>query len=598
MPTGLHTKTAVVTGANGFIGRWLISELTADGVAVTALVRRPEDRAEELREWVASHGGNADLLETSALDLSASDLGLEQAGIDAIEEAEAIYHLAALFGFGLSVRDARACNVTATETLIEHASKNANLERFIHISGYRTEGSEARTLDIDDERALARFYESHGAYETSKIEAHERARRAATRHGVPLTRVSPAIVIGDSRTGETTQMTGLAEVIQAMWARELPVMAGTSETWMPVIAVDVLAKLLAAIPTDPDSVNAHIVVFDEHTPTLPELLEQAAKRMDVDAPRRTISVGVLARLPKALTNLDREALSFISDDRYDPMPMRALCARIGIELPPVQACLDRWVDHLLDTRFLERAPRGGHHVEVGGSRVFVRGDVRDDNLDAVFLHGLLLNEQSWSAITDHLQAPFIAPDLPGLGRSAPGGGTRSEWMTSLLAKSATQPRLVAHSLGTAFALEYALAHPERVRELVLVSPFFLQSKPGMLARQPWLMCAALRRIGSARFGQLVGGDVDASLTEDAYDLLRRPSVASHTARWLAWASRDEVREELARALHEVEVPVTLIVGEHDRLEREVPARCRVIEIGGASHYPQLTHPAELIEALR
>ncbi len=597
MTTGLHMKTAVVTGANGFIGRWLIAELTANGIAVMALVRRPEERVLELRDWVESHGGDPALLEASALDLHAPDLGLEPKGIEALENTRAIYHTAALFGFGLSVEDARKCNVSATEALVELAADNPNLERFVHISGYRTEGSEARVLDVDDAPALARFYKSHGAYEASKIEAHERVRRAAALHDVPLTRVSPAIVIGDSQTGETTQMTGLAEVIQAMWARELPVMAGTSETWMPVIAVDTLAKLLVAIHEDPASAGAHILMFDEHTPTLPRLLERAASRMDVEAPQRTIPVGVLARLPKAITNLDPEALSFISDDRYDPLPMRALCARTNIALPAVQDSLDRWVDHLLDTRFLERAPRGGRHLEVGGARVFLRGDTSAPN--EVFLHGLLLNEQSWSAVTEHIEEAFIAPDLPGLGRSAPGGGTRSEWMTSLLANSTTRPRLVAHSLGTAFALEYALSHPERVRELVLVSPFFLQSKPGLLARQRWLTCAALRRIGTARFERLVGGEgIDATLTEDAYDLVRRPSVASHTARWLAWASRDDVRADLRRTLHAVDVPLTLVVGEHDRLVGEAPRGCRVIEIGGAGHYPQLTHPAEVLAALR
>ncbi len=65
MTTGLHTNLAVVTGANGFIGRWLITELTSNGVAVMALVRRPEDRAPELREWLATHGGDPELLEVS-----------------------------------------------------------------------------------------------------------------------------------------------------------------------------------------------------------------------------------------------------------------------------------------------------------------------------------------------------------------------------------------------------------------------------------------------------------------------------------------------------------------------------------------------------
>ena len=53
---------------------------------------------------------------------------------------------------------------------------------------------------------------------------------------IPWTAVHPSGVIGDSRTGETTQTTALGETVKALFEGRLPALAGSARTFVPVVA--------------------------------------------------------------------------------------------------------------------------------------------------------------------------------------------------------------------------------------------------------------------------------------------------------------------------------------------------------------------------
>lgn len=346
-----HIHTAAVTGAAGFIGRYLLVALTKQGTEVCALVRGPATRLPELRAWVDAHGGRGALLSAADFDLEAPDLGLTEEGEAWLSRAEAVYHLAARFEFGLHAEAARVANADASVRLVERLQNRPRLERLVYLSGYRTEGTPARGLNVDDPAALRRFYRDHGAYEASKMEAHQRVQRRARELDVPLTRVSPAVVIGHSETGETTQFIGLVETLRLLHARRLPALPGNASTWLPLVTVDAVASVLARVPTDPLSRGEHLLVFDERSPSLPALVTQAASRMAVPAPRLRLPVWFVRALPTALSGVDREGLSFISSDRYDAAPLQAFAARTQLALPDIHQAFDRWLDFLVAHAF-------------------------------------------------------------------------------------------------------------------------------------------------------------------------------------------------------------------------------------------------------
>ena len=351
MTTERHIQAAVVTGAAGFIGRYLLVELTRQGTHVCALVRNPVARLPELRAWVDAHGGNGFLVAAADFDLEATDLGLTPDGEAWLDRADAVFHLAARFEFGLSAEAARVANVDASLRLVERVARAPHLERLVYLSGYRTEGGPARALDVDDPAALRRFYRDHGAYEASKMEAHQRVARRAEELGVPLTRVSPAVVIGHGETGETMQFIGLSETLRLLHERRLPALPGDASTWLPLVTVDLVAAILARVPADPSSLGEHLVVFDDRSPALPELVKQAAARMGVPAPRLRLPVWLVRALPTALSGVDREGLSFISSDRYDAAPMQAFLERTRLAPPDIEVAFARWVDFLVAQAF-------------------------------------------------------------------------------------------------------------------------------------------------------------------------------------------------------------------------------------------------------
>jgi pimeloyl-ACP methyl ester carboxylesterase len=94
----------------------------------------------------------------------------------------------------------------------------------------------------------------------------------------------------------------------------------------------------------------------------------------------------------------------------------------------------------------------------------------------ILVHGGLSEAGEWSLMAGDIPGPVVIPDRPGFGltykpdyldvdfRDAAAG-----WMLNLVdSLDAGQVDLVANSLGGFFSMAFALAHPERVRRLVLV----------------------------------------------------------------------------------------------------------------------------------
>ncbi|MFG2601268.1 alpha/beta fold hydrolase [Streptomyces sp. NPDC048462] len=165
------------------------------------------------------------------------------------------------------------------------------------------------------------------------------------------------------------------------------------------------------------------------------------------------------------------------------------------------------------------------------------------------------------------------------------------WLDGLMEPVRTRPALVAHSLACGPALRFAVDHPDRVSELVLVSPAFLQAPPPRLTRSA-LAVALLRRVSAARLARFLGVPAGPAAESAAADLRRR-GVARRVvaAMRTGAAARDRSRALLDR----VTVPVRIVVGSADPLTAATVHP--VTELAGAGHYPQLTHPAEVARHL-
>ncbi|WP_327146109.1 alpha/beta fold hydrolase [Nocardia sp. NBC_01327] len=554
---------SIVFGAAGFIGRSLVAELLRDGHTVTAAVRAGSQ--ERLRTWLTGQGVDQGELTIVDTDIAESDLALRST----IGGVRDVYNAAALMKFGLEPDAARRVNVTGALNVLTWASRQPELRRVVHITAYRA------TV----EGGLERDYRN-GAYGASKLEADAALRELAAAQRIPLTIANPSSVLGPG------QYFGLAEVVDNLWNGKLPALPGRSDTFIPVVDVDYVARFLVGLPTLPDTVGRAYTLLDPATPDLPDLIRLIADHLHVPAPRFSVPVSLLRALPRALTKADPETLMFIASDRYDTTAADDVARRLGIAHPPVGELLRGWTDGIVATRY-GAAPESAAGFSNG---TWVSGDTSTPKY--VLLHGLPIDSDGWNDVVSRLDAPVLAADLPGVGRSAARPDSMVDWLDELLATVRTRPVLVAHSLGTEPAVRYALRHPDRISRLVLISPAFLQSRASWLTRSR-IIAEVMKRLPVAKLAEQLGVPNSPAI-ESAAANLRRPGVARRTVAALAAASAPKNRTALAAELAQLRVPFEIIAGSDDPVT--TPTTYPVTIIEGTGHYPQLTHP-EIVAGL-
>ncbi|APE33991.1 hypothetical protein BOX37_08420 [Nocardia mangyaensis] len=561
------TTDSIVFGAAGFIGRSLVAELLRTGHTVTAALRAGSH--DRLRTWLDSHDVDTTALTITTTDIGEPDLALGKP----IEGVRDVYNAAALMKFGLDADVARRVNLDGALHVLEWAARQPDLRRIVHITGYRVQGSD-NSLEADYR---------NGAYGASKTEADVLLREVAAARDIPLTFANPAGVLGPG------QYFGLADIIDNLWRGRLPALPGSADTFIPVVDLDYLVRVIAGLPTLPDTVGRSYPLLDATTPNLPELIRLVADHLRVPAPRFTIPVSVVRRLPRALSHADPETLPFISDDRYDTTASEDVARRLGVAHPPVGDLLRTYAEGIVATR--NGAVDAPAHAGFRDG-TWVSGDQRDPGY--VLLHGIPIDSDSWLDVTQRLDRPYLAADLPGLGRSAKSTASPGDWADELMAPVRTTPVLVGHSLGTGPAIEFALRHPERVARLVLIAPALLQQPAAWLIGTP-ITAEVVKRLPTAKLAELLGTPDGPAIASAAANL-RRPGVAQRTFATLRAAGAAARRAELAAKLARVQVPVDIIVGANDPLTE--PTGHSVITIPDTGHYPHLTHPELVAQILR
>lgn len=180
-------KTALVTGATGFLGWHVARVVEARGMRVRALARRPE--ALEGTGWEAAAG---DLCDADSL-------------ARAVSGCQAVFHVAADYRLWVKrPEEMYAANVEGTRNLLE-AARRAGVERVVYTSTVGCIGFVEGGLG--DEQTPVSLADMTGHYKRSKFLAEQEARRFA-REGFPVVIVNPTAPVGShdvkpTPTGQT-----------------------------------------------------------------------------------------------------------------------------------------------------------------------------------------------------------------------------------------------------------------------------------------------------------------------------------------------------------------------------------------------------------
>jgi len=139
----------------------------------------------------------------------------------------------------------------------------------------------------------------------------------------------------------------------------------------------------------------------------------------------------------------------------------------------------------------------------------------------LLIHGMGGTFENWQEVIEPLARTHtvIAPDLPGHGASAPGGGDYSIGALAaglrdlLVALGEQRATLVGHSLGGGIAMQFAYQFPEMVERLVLVSSGGLGPEVSPVLRAASLPGADIFIAATADIGQRVGPLVGRALSK-------------------------------------------------------------------------------------
>lgn len=191
----------VVTGGTGFIGRRAVSRLVEKDpeAQVWVLVRRASlGRFEAL----ASRNGQAwgERVKPLVGDLTAENLGLTDTVIAELGRVDHVLHCAAIYDVTAGAAEQQAANVDGTRAVIGLARRlDATLS---HVSSIAVAGDfsgEFTEADFDIGQTLPT------PYHQTKFEAEQLVRSAP---GLRYRVFRPAVVVGDSRTGEMDKIDG------------------------------------------------------------------------------------------------------------------------------------------------------------------------------------------------------------------------------------------------------------------------------------------------------------------------------------------------------------------------------------------------------
>jgi thioester reductase-like protein len=254
----------LLTGYPGFIGRRLADRLLEAGATITALV--------EPRMAAAAREASAGRVEVLEGDIAKRRLGLAGADWERLTaEVRHVFHLAAVYDLSVPLELAQRVNVDGTGNVLELCRDCERLDRLNYVSTAYVAGVRKGVV-YEHELTLGQDFKNH--YESTKFQAEVWVRQELGR--VPTTIYRPAIVVGDSRTGETQKFDGpyfMLRVISFCERHGLPIpQFGRSNAPFNVVPVDFVLDAMLAGASEPSAVGQTFHLVDPEPVTAVELL--------------------------------------------------------------------------------------------------------------------------------------------------------------------------------------------------------------------------------------------------------------------------------------------------------------------------------------
>jgi len=382
-----------VTGATGFIGKRLVKTLLGRRGSTVYFLLRPESEgkvSDLLHYWGTTKARAIPVYG----DLTAKKLGVAADEIKRLKgQIDHLYHLAAVYDLSADEESQVKVNIEGTRDTVEFA-KAIDARHLHHVSSIAAAGLYEGVFRED------MFDEAEGLDHPYFRTKHESAKIVREESKVPWTVYRPAMVVGDSTTGEMDKIDGpyyFFKLIQRMrqvlppWVPSVGLEGGR----VNIVPVDYVVAALDHISHSEANLKGkcfHLVdpvgyrvgdVLDifstaAHAPKMNLFVNAALlgfipksvkKGLMALAPVRRIRNAVLKDL-----GLPEDMMNFVNyPTRFDMRETKKALEGSGIECPNLRdyawRLWDYWERHLDPTLFIDHSLKG----TVGGKVVLVTG---------------------------------------------------------------------------------------------------------------------------------------------------------------------------------------------------------------------------------
>jgi thioester reductase-like protein len=348
-------ETIFLTGFPGFIAARLIKELARGGGSRFVLLVQPAFVAraqEEIARLLTETGAGVERFRIVEGDItSPSRLGMSEAEFErASAETTVLFHLAAIYDLGVRREPAMRVNVEGTRYVNEFARACVRLTRYHYVSTCYVAGLREGLIREDELEHAAGF---RNFYEETKYLAELEVERL--KGGLPVTIHRPAVVCGDSQTGETAKYDGIYYLIKYlhMWPKLLSLAnIGNMDVRLNIVPVDFVVAAMAALARDAGAVGATVQLADPRPLTTGELFETishalAGRGSLMRVPKSLVRASLGLPFSEKLTKLPHVGVPyFFIKQTYDTTRADQLLAPHNISCPPFPSYVRALVDYV------------------------------------------------------------------------------------------------------------------------------------------------------------------------------------------------------------------------------------------------------------
>ncbi len=270
-------KSIFITGASGFVGRFLVNRLLQTTSDCLYLLIRPKKHQSALTRCQELFPKYLDLIGDRIIPIE-GELDQPKFGLNEIEFNQlatgihVIYHTAATIKFDLPYSQAYSINVDGTKhCLLLAQTAGASFERFHHVS----------TAYVNTLLSVGKGRNYNNTYEQTKHEAE----RLFKTVNVPFTIYRPSIVSGCSETGELAPTSIIYKFIVLLSRNLLDVIPIDAATSLNFIPVNNFIDKMCSIGSESWSIGNTYPITHHQNTNFTTLLKLVSKLLSVVPPR-------------------------------------------------------------------------------------------------------------------------------------------------------------------------------------------------------------------------------------------------------------------------------------------------------------------------